>query len=191
MNNPYMELAAAISDREDWRDQAACNGAPDPDLWFTDGHDEQANRRKLRESRAICRACPVRIQCLDWATSTQQSFGVWGGKNLSAGRRSHMAERTHCKNRHEFTPENTVMDVNGRGVEFRRCLACTKVHNARSEANRKAKPKSDMSSNFQGSLGERRRRVAQMTRQGMSSTEIARRLNVDARTVLRDRQAMS
>lgn len=28
---------------------------------------------------AMCRACPVRRECLQWAIDTNQQFGVWGG----------------------------------------------------------------------------------------------------------------
>ena len=81
------------------------------------------------------------------------------------------------------------MDFNGQGRRYRRCVECTRAKNARSEAARK--PRSSMASNFQGSLEERRRRVAAMTKEGKTSEEIARRLDVDARTVLRDRRAMA
>ena len=188
MNNPYMELMAELSGPgEDWREQAVC-AAIDGDQFFTESHNATENRQKIREAKAICRTCPVQLQCLDFAISTRQQYGIWGGRNMDG--RAKWATRTHCKNGHEFTPENTVMDVNGRGGEFRRCLACSRVHNARSEANRKVKPKA-LPSYSQGALGERRDRVAQLTRQGMSTVEIARRLNVDERTVQRDRQVMA
>lgn len=190
MNNPYVDLLAELSGpSEDWREQSVCSDSSDPDLWFTEGKDDRGNRQRIRDAQAICRTCPVAVQCLDWAISTRQQYGVWGGKNFNAGYRSHMADRTHCKHGHEFTPENTVLDINGEGRQYRRCVECTRAKNARAEANRK--PRASMASNFQGSLSERRQRVAQMTKAGMSSSEIARRLDIDARTVLRDRQVMA
>jgi len=49
----------------------ACAGA-DPEIFFptTGGTTDEA--------KAICRACPHRNPCLDWALETQQQFGVWG-----------------------------------------------------------------------------------------------------------------
>ena len=30
-------------------------------------------------AKAVCRACPARVQCLDWAVETNERAGVWGG----------------------------------------------------------------------------------------------------------------
>lgn len=40
----------------------------------------------LAQFRAICHACPVRQECLDWAT-TAQEYGVWGGTTEHERRR--------------------------------------------------------------------------------------------------------
>jgi WhiB family redox-sensing transcriptional regulator len=32
-----------------------------------------------RDPKDICRSCPHRQPCLDWALATRQVFGVWGG----------------------------------------------------------------------------------------------------------------
>ncbi len=56
-----------------WREQALCTGHPDPALWFAD------NARDMKVAVAICRTCPVRTECLDWAVSTGEHGGVWGG----------------------------------------------------------------------------------------------------------------
>lgn len=37
--------------------------------------------------KAICRACPVRAECLDWALATREPFGIWGGLNEEERRR--------------------------------------------------------------------------------------------------------
>src|SRR3954453_7733789 len=55
----------------DWTPRAACRNA-DPDALFVQGAAQ--NRAKI-----ICRACPVRIQCLADALDNQVEFGVWGG----------------------------------------------------------------------------------------------------------------
>lgn len=33
-----------------------------------------------RRALAVCRGCPIRIDCLDWAVATDERFGIWGGK---------------------------------------------------------------------------------------------------------------
>jgi hypothetical protein len=186
-NNPYMDLLAELTGPGDaWQQDAACASHPDPDLWFPEGHNEKENRARTQAAQAICRACPVAIQCRAAATDNRERWGVWGARNLGSGRYRN-DQRTHCKNGHEYTSENTVLDINGEGRQYRRCVPCTKAKNARSEAARKPAT----GSNFQGSLSERRTRVSQMTKAGLSSSEIARRLDIDARTVLRDRRAMA
>jgi hypothetical protein len=51
----------------------------------------------------------------------------------------HYGKRTHCKNGHEFTPENTAYrvpsgDAYVRPNERRDCLACRRINNARRSA---------------------------------------------------------
>ncbi|HEX2274173.1 MAG TPA: WhiB family transcriptional regulator [Acidimicrobiales bacterium] len=58
--------------RDDWRAQAACRDA-DVNIFFPTT-DEEAE-----PARAICATCPVRMECLEFALSTRQEDGVWGG----------------------------------------------------------------------------------------------------------------
>lgn len=64
---------------EGWTDQAACATHPEPDLWFA-----WAGTRRER-AQEVCRECPVRPQCLDYAVRTGQEYGVWGGVRFHAG----------------------------------------------------------------------------------------------------------
>jgi WhiB family redox-sensing transcriptional regulator len=56
----------------DWYDDAACRDA-ETDVFFpkSDADTEAA--------KAICAACPVREECLEFAIETRPSDGVWGG----------------------------------------------------------------------------------------------------------------
>ena len=55
----------------DWRHSARCRDE-DPDTLFVQG----AQQRDVRE---VCRACPVRTECLAHALDNRIRFGVWGG----------------------------------------------------------------------------------------------------------------
>lgn len=59
----------------DWFDRAACKGK-DPGMWHPDGlgHLTQASK-----AIAICRRCPVRIDCLEHALAEDEGIGIWGG----------------------------------------------------------------------------------------------------------------
>ena len=64
-----------------WQARAACRDA-DVRLFF--GPDrEQRPEREIREARAkaVCMACPVRAQCLDYALRNSVKHGLWGGLN--------------------------------------------------------------------------------------------------------------
>ncbi|MFD5074107.1 WhiB family transcriptional regulator [Streptomyces sp. NPDC058371] len=62
---------------ENWRDAAACRSV-DPDLFFPVGTTGPA-LLQIQEAKAVCRGCPVRDACLQWALDTGQTIGVWGG----------------------------------------------------------------------------------------------------------------
>ncbi|EFE71205.1 MULTISPECIES: WhiB family transcriptional regulator [Streptomyces] len=62
---------------ENWRNRAACR-TEDPDLFFPIGTSGPA-LLQTEQAKAVCRRCPVREQCLQWALDTGQSIGVWGG----------------------------------------------------------------------------------------------------------------
>ncbi|MET7654056.1 MULTISPECIES: WhiB family transcriptional regulator [unclassified Streptomyces] len=62
---------------DDWRQHALCR-AEDPDLFFPIGTSGPA-LLQTEQAKAVCRRCPVREACLDWAMETDQSLGVWGG----------------------------------------------------------------------------------------------------------------
>ncbi len=64
-------------ERRDWWRSAACREA-DPELFFPVGaHGPGAS--ELAMAKAVCAACRVRRQCLQYALATHQLHGVWGG----------------------------------------------------------------------------------------------------------------
>ncbi|HET8681271.1 MAG TPA: WhiB family transcriptional regulator [Micromonosporaceae bacterium] len=59
--------------RDDWRDQAACNGR-DPALW-----DLDTRGTGRHAAQAICRGCPVRPECLADAVGHRATGVIRGG----------------------------------------------------------------------------------------------------------------
>lgn len=57
-----------------WSVKAACKGA-DPDLFFPVAYDDP----RILDAKEICRTCPVNEDCLEFAISTRERFGIWGG----------------------------------------------------------------------------------------------------------------
>jgi WhiB family redox-sensing transcriptional regulator len=60
-----------------WRRAAACRDL-DPGLFFPVGFTGAA-AQQIAEAKAVCRGCPVRLACLQFALVSTQECGVWGG----------------------------------------------------------------------------------------------------------------
>lgn len=74
-----------------WQDQGLCRSM-DPEIWFST-EDESREDRIAREARAkeICHRCPVMLACREFALSTREPYGVWGG--MTEGERRRTLER--------------------------------------------------------------------------------------------------
>jgi WhiB family redox-sensing transcriptional regulator len=58
----------------EWVRWAECAGC-DPDLFFPE------RGASTRQAKAVCTGCPVREECLEYALSNGEKFGIWGGKS--------------------------------------------------------------------------------------------------------------
>ncbi|HEV2931964.1 MAG TPA: WhiB family transcriptional regulator [Streptosporangiaceae bacterium] len=74
-----------------WRSSAACLSA-DPDLFFPISSTGPAERQIAR-AKVICAGCPVRIQCLDFALTHDQTHGIWGGTTAEDRQRDRRRRR--------------------------------------------------------------------------------------------------
>ena len=73
-SRPLYELTL---ERDDWRDLAQCRDT-DPDLFFPVGTTGPAIEQ-IENAKAVCRECEAQSLCLEYALSTNQDSGVWGG----------------------------------------------------------------------------------------------------------------
>ncbi|MCI0679349.1 MAG: WhiB family transcriptional regulator [Actinobacteria bacterium] len=58
-----------------WKTRAACAGYPDM-IFFPTGDTPS---RLIERAKTICSTCAVREPCLEYALSTNQVAGIWGG----------------------------------------------------------------------------------------------------------------
>lgn len=66
--------------------------------------------KSVRRAKAVCRECPVKTQCLEYAHEKKIPFGVWGG--LTAKER----ERQRREEKEEKTPQ----------LKWKKCNKCGK-----------------------------------------------------------------
>ena len=63
-----------------WQHEANCLGV-DPDLFFPE------RGASTKEAKEVCRGCVVREDCLEFALSNGEKFGIWGGMSERERRR--------------------------------------------------------------------------------------------------------
>lgn len=69
-----------------WRSKAACLGVPS-EMFVADSKDYE------HEAKLICRRCSVVKECLDYALTVKEQFGIWGGLNARERKRMLSARR--------------------------------------------------------------------------------------------------
>lgn len=74
-----------------WIERAGCL-EEDPELFFPVGIGPTALAQES-EAKAVCRACPVQAECLEWSLTTCQDAGVWGGLGEDERREIRRARR--------------------------------------------------------------------------------------------------
>ena len=75
-----------------WRHEARCAEDDVNRAWF---HSTEG--REIKHAKLICQGCPVKAQCLEYALTADDNWGVWGGlddkqrRQLTRGRRVRQA----------------------------------------------------------------------------------------------------
>jgi WhiB family redox-sensing transcriptional regulator len=75
----------------DWVHYARCRDE-DPELFFPIGTTGPA-AVQIDAAKLVCTDCLVRSECLEWAMSTGQDAGVWGGLSEDERRALRRARR--------------------------------------------------------------------------------------------------
>jgi WhiB family redox-sensing transcriptional regulator len=67
-------------DQPDWQERALC-AQTDPEAFFPE------KGGSTREAKRICAGCDVRAECLEYALTFDERFGIWGGLSERERRR--------------------------------------------------------------------------------------------------------
>jgi WhiB family redox-sensing transcriptional regulator len=84
-------------ENDNWREYAACRDTS-PDLFFPIGTTGPAIEQ-IAQAKAVCRSCDAQSACLEFALSTNQDSGVWGGTSEEERRklrRAWVARQRHA-----------------------------------------------------------------------------------------------
>jgi WhiB family transcriptional regulator, redox-sensing transcriptional regulator len=66
--------------QQDWQERALC-AQTDPEAFFPE------KGGSTREAKRICAGCEVRAECLEYALTFDERFGIWGGLSERERRR--------------------------------------------------------------------------------------------------------
>ena len=69
--------ADALESANEWQDKAACRDT-DPALFFPVGTTGPAIEQ-IASAKKVCLSCLCRDDCLEFALTTNQDTGIWGG----------------------------------------------------------------------------------------------------------------
>ncbi|MGH3770576.1 MAG: WhiB family transcriptional regulator [Pseudonocardiaceae bacterium] len=72
-------LSGAL-DQQEWQERALC-AQTDPEAFFPE------KGGSTREAKRICAGCEVRAECLEYALTFDERFGIWGGLSERERRR--------------------------------------------------------------------------------------------------------
>jgi len=67
-----------------WLDESACRGV-DPETFFPGAEPGPARDAQTAAAKRVCGGCPVRTECLEWATDNL-AYGVAGGLDVAERR---------------------------------------------------------------------------------------------------------
>ena len=81
----------ATGSAQNWRSAAACRLA-DPDLFFPVSATGPA-AAQIARAKAICAGCGVRRECLEFALTREQNYGIWGGTTADDRQRDRRRRR--------------------------------------------------------------------------------------------------
>ena len=85
---PYVAPSFLFIDQP-WADQALC-AQTDPEAFFPE------KGGSTRVAKATCAKCFVQAECLDWALTTHEGFGIWGGLSERERRAISAGTTTAC-----------------------------------------------------------------------------------------------
>jgi len=86
---------------EEWRELGSCRTL-DTNVFFPIGQTGEAELAIAR-AKEVCETCPVSQECLEFAITTNQEYGVWGGHSEEERRIVRRQWRAHQRGAQKVT----------------------------------------------------------------------------------------
>lgn len=88
----------------EWHERAHCAGVGQAYYFGDDTGQPTMSIKQVRQASKLCEVCPVYIECLTWALTQREEYGVWAG---TSGR---MRRRIFKLMDNELTTVNEVVE---------------------------------------------------------------------------------
>jgi WhiB family transcriptional regulator, redox-sensing transcriptional regulator len=99
----------------DWQQRAHCRGVGVSYYFGDDDEQPTMSIKQVRRAAKLCEVCPVYIECLTWALTTREEYGVWAGTSGRVRRRIFKL----VDNGHTTVAEVVERFRNGQGDTYR------------------------------------------------------------------------
>jgi WhiB family transcriptional regulator, redox-sensing transcriptional regulator len=79
LSDYFLPSLGVLAASDAWMSEGACRGHRD--IFWPEGNDAQKTARKaMYAAKRICQACPVNLECREYALSHESiTHGIWGG----------------------------------------------------------------------------------------------------------------
>ncbi|MFD6061323.1 WhiB family transcriptional regulator [Rhodococcus wratislaviensis] len=74
-----LKLPAPVAEAWDWQLSAACRYVDPTVFYHPDNERGEPRSSRVRAAKQVCKRCPVRAQCLNYALEAREHHGIWGG----------------------------------------------------------------------------------------------------------------
>lgn len=74
-----LELPPPVAASWQWQMDAACRDVDGALFFHPDNERGEARENRMAAAKNVCRHCPVRARCLQYALESGERYGVWGG----------------------------------------------------------------------------------------------------------------
>lgn len=83
----------------DWQEEALCKNRGN--IFYSVQKGQASNYDKEAAIR-LCSSCPVREQCLEYALSNGEEYGIWGGREFSVRSTERVNRHRASKSSHKL-----------------------------------------------------------------------------------------